>query len=104
MRISDLSSDVCSSDLVRTGGVEGEVLAADGEAEVLVEPLVGQDVEQDDQCGERRPADLLGHRRTAALEASGPLVVNGGGDRKPGGEGKCVSVSLDLGGRRITKK
>src|SRR3546814_18359565 len=36
--------------------------------------------------------------------AEAQRVANVDGDRKRGGEGKSVSVSLDLGGRRIIKK
>src|SRR3546814_18906529 len=96
MRISDWSSDVCSSDLI----AEGDVIEAD------------------------RPARRLGHRdrgggrldgaaRLQEVEqplgrAGGPLDVahhlGKGADRKSVVWGKSVSVRVDLVGRGILKK
>src|SRR3546814_18839714 len=104
MRISDWSSDVCSSDL----RVAGHRLAAAGD-------LHQQVAHADD--GERRSGRL----RLPARRAHGQLLAFGGGrrvrgkivfkqsaralvrpqDRKSVVSGKRVSVRVDLGGRRI---
>src|SRR3546814_17928979 len=79
MRISDWSSDVCSSDLV--GALQAvepglhHLRAVDGD---LLDPRLV----------------LLEHH--AALQL--------GGDRKSVVKGKSVSVRVDLGGRRIIKQ
>src|SRR3546814_11433221 len=85
MRISDWSSDVCSSDLLA------------GEARYL--------------CPSRPPGC-----RSPGLAANAPASARRGageadprrqpqsGDRKSVGQGKSVSVRVDLGGRRIIKK
>src|SRR3546814_9226960 len=61
MRISDWSSDVCSSDLLRQHGVDllGDHVEAVGESDLLVERGVG-----DRQPGEGRPVS----------EVDGPLT------------------------------
>src|SRR3546814_18488070 len=95
MRISDWSSDVCSSDLNRTAlaaaaekafelGYHARVLGTEavGPAEDLAVYLVKEAL---DYQGERPACLLLGGER----------------DRKSVVEGKCVSVRVDLGGRRI---
>src|SRR3546814_12509416 len=81
MRISDWSSDVCSSDLV-----EADRLA------------IGHRVLDD------RPHQLrifLGLAEAARVRNLRPEAVL---DRKSVVEGKSVSVRVDLGGRRIIKK
>src|SRR3546814_19486639 len=83
MRISDWSSDVCSSDLGgrgRCGGVRAGARRA---------PLRPPPRWRDARC-----ADHVADRRE-------PVV---GTDRKSVVSGKCVSVRVDLGGRRIIKK
>src|SRR3546814_11394108 len=90
MRISDWSSDVCSSDLVvRPDDCPG--IAALGFEDVL---------------------ERLEHVRVAQVPAFGAAIIHdtvialgeGGTDRKSVVEGKSVSVRVDLGGRRIIKK
>src|SRR3546814_13965744 len=100
MRISDWSSDVCSSDLV-------EVLQPPARHP---EPLDGHD---------RTPGSGIGH--LLVLDRDGNLhkdvrvgadtIYHPGGvdfdgetDRKSGVEGKSVSVRVDLGGSRYMKK
>src|SRR3546814_20745968 len=83
MRISDWSSDVCSSDLRL-------------DVEILVEW---------DRCGHahapvRTGAASWPNREPAATLRRGIAAI----DRKSVVEGKSVSVSVDLGGRRIIKK
>src|SRR3546814_4358277 len=82
MRISDWSSDVCSSDLraaaQRAAGHSGHV--------------VGGDVD-------------VQHRLALGGRLAGAGRRNGGdGELKRVVSGKRVSVSVDLGGRRIIKK
>src|SRR3546814_20266109 len=100
MRISDWSSDVCSSDL-RAGEVtEGRTTGAAADIEdVAREPG-------------RHVADLPFHDRGAAPAADLPAdraecceepEEQCASDRKSVVQGKSVSVSVDLGGRRITK-
>src|SRR3546814_16307529 len=83
MRISDWSSDVCSSDLV--GGGQIDARAADV-------PLLRSD-------GRPHHDRWTGHRT-----GDTGVVARRGGDRKSVVEGKSVSVRVDLGGRRIIKK
>src|SRR3546814_16782805 len=90
MRISDWSSDVCSSDLA-LGGIR---LACN---QVLYH-LRDRAIEQ----------DVLPHceRERMAVVGYTPLARGGfmRGDRKSVVEGKSVSVSVDLGGRRVIKE
>src|SRR3546814_17147016 len=88
MRISDWSSDVCSSDLLPPLRVAGLLEAARGalaqlsDAEMLVTRL-----------------EAYPERDTAFAMARATSR-----DRKSVVEGKGVSVRVDLGGRRIIKK
>src|SRR3546814_17097203 len=88
MRISDWSSDVCSSDLLGQPGAVG------------VRRPVGR------AQGLPRGDELAEARRTggALQERFGEPAGLAGGDRKSVGEGKSVSVSVDLGGRSIITK
>src|SRR3546814_15344202 len=110
MRISDWSSDVCSSDL----GID---------VDAALDPA-GADLAGIDQDKGSQPADRVGFHRLglevleggreerqtrsypivaqAALETA--LVIGGDLDRKSVVSGKSVSVSVDHGGRRIIKK
>src|SRR3546814_14230907 len=102
MRISDWSSDVCSSDL--EAGVEA-LLVRHGRAEAgLLEILVvdreaGREIHvHAGQVGElKRPHAELAH---VAHDAVDVLRL----DRESVVWGKSVSVRLDIGGRRIIKK
>src|SRR3546814_19340917 len=99
MRISDWSSDVCSSDLVilPCHGFQQQGQAVDGvgpgEAGALRQLLIG-DCRASGGAVEQR----LAQRRHQAL------VVGGRVDRKSVVSGKSVSVRVDLGGRRLIKK
>src|SRR3546814_13147326 len=86
MRISDWSSDVCSSDLV-----DGYHLA---QLHEMLDHLGGLDRHLVSQIGDR---DCFRHMHFARDEF-GHL------DRKSVVSGKSVSVRVDLGGRRIIKK
>src|SRR3546814_17478241 len=103
MRISDWSSDVCSSDLPNIGG-----------------PAVAQRFPRDSRNGNRHVAQWA--RSPRCCHDDGIRVVAGRGgilsnrrvtpvvlrigrrDRKRVEKGKSVSVRVDLGGRRIIKK
>src|SRR3546814_13232258 len=82
MRISDWSSDVCSSDLRGRGGLR----------RALFLYAVGP---------RGRGAGARRGRRRRARRDDGPGLRK---DRKSVVEGKSVSVRVDLGGRRIIKK
>src|SRR3546814_15293320 len=135
MRISDWSSDVCSSDLTDHSALDPlirDALARDpGFAAAEFLDLVDQTRRLDPGSGDRvaqlvdrAMRDVLPSRfgRNAVffsgergLEA--PIAPSRGntrwlkkladgaaGDRKSGGEGKSVAVSVDLGGRRLNQK
>src|SRR3546814_12349665 len=104
MRISDWSSDVCSSDLLAQAHRRAHQLAADVDfgvanlfaqrdrpALVLV-AAIGLD------AGVKQIADRLQHRiRKGHVQLAAA-------DRKSVVKGKSVSVRVALGGRRIMKK
>src|SRR3546814_18608513 len=107
MRISDWSSDVCSSDLVQQPAaladhlqeaLPGMMVLAVG-LEVLGEVL--------DALGEEGDLDLGGAGvhvvGSVALDQVG-LAFPGQGDRKSVVSGESVTVRVDLGGGRIIKK
>src|SRR3546814_17043030 len=110
MRISDWSSDVCSSDLAggiaplrlgeqrlglgaQPGGlVEFAARIGDPGVERVAQPMMGA-AEPEDADDEDRQADI-----------DPALGVEAGQDWKRVGEGKGVAVRVALGGRRIIKK
>src|SRR3546814_16979779 len=98
MRISDWSSDVCSSDLAAVARAIGEPDADRRrlrDAEGNLESKRG-DLERDRMPGKLRLADPA-HQEGGAGEQSR--------DRKRVVQGKSVSVRVELGGSRvITKK
>src|SRR3546814_12943380 len=92
MRISDWSSDVCSSDLAGTGDTFGAVV---GKAKLVqgdAPRIEGLQIiwKQDPKVPGR---GHFSHRLAFSPE-----------DRKSVVQGKSVSVRVDLGGRRIIKK
>src|SRR3546814_20028827 len=97
MRISDWSSDVCSSDLDRTGTrVDRTIVGTAEGTEVLAREAALR-------CHKRATvAILIGENEVAAApllpEALAEL------DRKSVVQGKSVSVRVDLGGRRPLEK
>src|SRR3546814_11604433 len=102
MRISDWSSDVCSSDLIAAGRVTRAEQHADETDDLLQRARRIQQrpqrADDDDAVNEVRARHQrrVQDRRHAAddLEAERKSVV----------EGKRVSVRVDLGARRIIKK
>src|SRR3546814_1202493 len=89
MRISDWSSDVCSSDLS----------GLDTEARALWKGLINVAKEVRLRSGTIAIPDLLSLFRGQFGLRHHPDFE----DRKSVVEGKCVSVRVDLGGRRILK-
>src|SRR3546814_11916506 len=100
MRISDWSSDVCSSDLKLQGGRSPAC------GRLLPRRRLGQRrAWQLWLCGTRAGAAGFRHRHPRLpAGAEGALARLSGGDRKSVVEGKSVSVRVDLGGRRTIKK
>src|SRR3546814_13139689 len=102
MRISDWSSDVCSSDLRCAGG------DADGPGRRRRDRQGRAAVETDRQFRKwRRPYRSEGRARQGHRRDQHPRCAHRGygrQDRKSVVEGKSVSVRLDLGGRRIIKQ
>src|SRR3546814_20860984 len=104
MRISDWSSDVCSSDLqarntdsVRERAAEGRSGSGGGR----LDPLAGAELHDD---GTRTPAiGGEGGRSRGHAGRSRPRGDPMPRDRKSVVKGKSVSVRVDLGGRRIIK-
>src|SRR3546814_12593713 len=98
MRISDWSSDVCSSDLNAPARhvIARRVAEALRRApDRLVDPIA--------------PLTLVLARRVGVLKIARPSARAGGdgfehSDRKSGEEGTSVSVRLDRGGRRVINK
>src|SRR3546814_17837599 len=96
MRISDWSSDVCSSDLGDTGSIEATAdQRAFGAILHQIEAEIG-------------PAPPPAPRNDPFARAGGVVQQDQSAhddlDRKSVEEGKSVTVSVDLGGRRIIKK
>src|SRR3546814_20297681 len=89
MRISDWSSDVCSSDLFEIAVAARHV-----------------HYRRDGFDGQRRAAEIRVQDDAAGVDraAQGALPAPRQTDRKSVVQGKSVSVRVDLGGRRIIKK
>src|SRR3546814_18916095 len=108
MRISDWSSDVCSSDLLNVVEHAGHRLGLplavdDAELREAIDDRhrgVGATVELQEQ-----PLALavLGHQADADIGAH-RIARRGQGDRKSVVSGKSVYVRVAIGGRRISKK
>src|SRR3546814_17744862 len=88
MRISDWSSDVCSSDLARLLVIMRPVPEAPA---LLV---------IDNQPGRNTP----GPDPVVAIDQKRVRRIGGQGERKSVVEGKSVTVRVNLGGRRIFQK
>src|SRR3546814_12831471 len=102
MRISDWSSDVCSSDLPRLFG------RAEHRAEGIAELAAGQQGIAGGQVARELLAEGARQGEVAPfyVEIVGDLLPKRqeGLDRKSVVSGKSVSVRVDLGGRRIITK
>src|SRR3546814_14061329 len=101
MRISDWSSDVCSSDLAEAAVAQAETQARRlaTEVERLERERGALDTDSDSAArlagAERATAGLTRDIARWALELA---------DRKRVEEGKRLSLRVDLGGRRTTKQ
>src|SRR3546814_16031178 len=95
LRISDWSSDVCSSDLGEASADSLAALAAGGVAGLRFVELISQ----------RYAGRPKGSSGFADLQRLAPVMraycIHA--DRQRVGEGTSVSVRVDLGGRRIIK-
>src|SRR3546814_17187990 len=98
MRISDWSSDVCSSDLLAS--LPAAVRQAVQDFYRANEDWLARVLEQGAREGSLRvPGDLRTAARSTFAALPGSLV-----DRKSVVSGKSVSVRVDLGGSRNIKK
>src|SRR3546814_20331961 len=105
MRISDWSSDVCSSDL----DLPDQCKPA---WEMQTKPNVWGSSDRADRTDflslNRAPAAIVTeYTRSSVPDEIKEAIrrgVRSAGDRKSVGSGKCVAVRVDLGGRRILKK
>src|SRR3546814_13248024 len=102
MRISDWSSDVCSSDLKfgHIGDAETRPIGA-AQADILVDPPV--DTQLVIPVAAEQVIIRKAHRAVDRQRFEERRVGEHGNrkDRKSVVKGKSVSVSVDLGGRRI---
>src|SRR3546814_20168500 len=101
MRISDWSSDVCSSDLLAGLGAQPQAGAADG---VLRDHrgagIGGHRFEVTEEIGAEPVAGQIDARRDGRFRQQFAGFL----DRKSVVSGKSVSVRVDLGGRRLINK
>src|SRR3546814_3975208 len=104
MRISDWSSDVCSSDLSQTGRTHppaARLCRRRNHARRSRAGAVNGGGRAQERPGCRWHVVGQDHACQRALERNGRARR---ADRKGGVSGKSVSVRVDLGGRRINKK
>src|SRR3546814_16676348 len=103
MRISDWSSDVCSSDLfvmTGTGSKQEDQIITVG-----LEQATGAQFKYIPQKGGGDVAKaVVGNHANSSVNNPVEQIPFWKADRKSVVEGKRVSVSVDLGGRRIIKK
>src|SRR3546814_8953905 len=95
MRISDWSSDVCSSDLAARDVARKSIVLLKNEAGALPLAASAKSIAVIGPLGDSKE-DMIG-----SWSAAGDRKTR---DRKSVVEGKSVSVSVVLGGRRIIKK
>src|SRR3546814_16626220 len=95
MRISDWSSDVCSSDL---RGFSPRGMKRTPTRAPSIRQVEGY------HALPLRPCDAFEAKAEGATARRGGEAAMIGADRKSVVEGKSVSVRVDLGGRRIIKK
>src|SRR3546814_18643910 len=104
MRISDWSSDVCSSDLETMAGIEPNSSPVTRRGDVF--ELGKHRILCGDAMDPTSFFQLMG-TQTARLALSDPpynCKIDGFVDRKSVVSGKSVLVRVDMGGRRIIKK
>src|SRR3546814_15062371 len=100
MRISDWSSDVCSSDLHEIFEQRRTALAGFQRILIIRNPVT----EIVGEIGRAPRALIAGVLMKLAALAGDSLDCRRAGDRKSGVSGKSVSVRVDLGGLRLIKK
>src|SRR3546814_19139955 len=93
MRISDWSSDVCAADLPHPTAEGNPVKLSNQRARSSAKA-----------AGKFRRPFLFFRSNRPAPRAHPETRKQGDGDRKSVASGKCVSVRVDLGGRRILQK
>src|SRR3546814_14851886 len=100
MRISDWSSDVCSSDLGSRLILHEKIADAflDKFVALARSIRIGNPLDPNTEMG---PLTSAGHRDRVLSYVE---VAKQEGDRKSVVKGKSVSVRVDLGGRRVIKK
>src|SRR3546814_16514758 len=96
MRISDWSSDVCSSDLFLQGHAAFRLQANVDQRAVAFD--------RDDGAAQHLAFEGIVSAEGFVEQSRKALLRGGVGDRKSGVSGKRVSVRVDLGGRRCMKK
>src|SRR3546814_20469493 len=102
MRISDWSSDVCSSDLGDAYVINGQkIWTTQAQHADWMFALVRTDNSGRKQQG---ITFLLIDMKTPGITVRPTETIAGGRDRKSGVKGKSVSIRVELGGRRIIKK
>src|SRR3546814_20652220 len=111
MRISDWSSDVCSSDLLERLTAEGQTLIERRNAFELMRDQAAEHYERHTGSNWRpRSGSMVNHRNlTSAMIDSRDFLAakkraDNAVDRKSVVKGKSVSVRVDSGGRSIIKK
>src|SRR3546814_20900307 len=102
MRISDWSSEVCSSDLVVQQLPRNNSMSAISHLRRLNTPVPRES--KDARVRQLRNPDWGGKCPNDTSEGAARGLTNPQPDRKSVVKGKRVSVRLDLGGRRLIKK
>src|SRR3546814_17246904 len=105
MRISDWSSDVCSSDLPEPIGIGRDLVLGIDRGDRILKVADRRDRRFEDQVGDAGGVVLAD--RIAAIDHDldvQAVALEQQIDRKRGVQGKSVAVRVDLGGRRIIKK
>src|SRR3546814_15310255 len=104
MRISDWSSDVCSSDLLDIADLNRHDVLLDIAFGAVKEARNG--VDPVERLVRRRAAKLFRQHAVipTMIDRIKILILPDKPDRKSVVEGKSVSVRVDLGGRSIIKK
>src|SRR3546814_11946661 len=108
MRISDWSSDVCSSDLLTRSGCHGREPFLDAEQSAFMMLLLGKPAQRvfdnDDGAIDDQTEVQGAEAHQIGRDASTHHPEAGQQDRKSVVAGKSVSVRYGLGGPRILKK
>src|SRR3546814_17234318 len=101
MRISDWSSDVCSSDLAAMGRAVAESKRADELRRKAASVGTAGISSEDPEAGEKIADTVVRlEAKQARMKAANAAIRK---DRKSVVEGKSVSVRVDLGGSRSIK-